>query len=123
MQTRYPEPSLGWPSPTRRTAGRARKSEQSDTATKTLFDTMHYNATSKYLIYLGDFDPPVLFLGLVCGGIVVSGTVIINQFPVPLSYTCLKSKEKMRKKMSPNAAAFLFLIFQVKTVKHDQCYK
>lgn len=88
---------------------------------------MHYNATSKYLIYLGDFDPPVLFLGLVCGGIVVSGAVIINQFPVPLSYTCLKSKEKMRKKkkfhMSPNAAAFLFFIFQVKTVKHDQCYK
>lgn len=39
--------------------------------------------------YLGNFDAPVLFLGLMCGGIVVSGTVVIDQLPVSLCNTCL----------------------------------
>lgn len=48
------------------------------------------------LFYLGNFNAPVLFLGLVRGGIVVPGTVKIDQLPVPLRYTCLNKKKKRR---------------------------
>lgn len=54
-----------------------------------------------YLIYLGNFNAPVLFLGLVCRSVVVSGTVVINQFSVPLSYTSLNRKQKTENKYQP----------------------
>lgn len=44
------------------------------------------------LLYLSDFNAPVLFLGLVSDGIVVSGTVVIHQLPVPLRYTGLNTR-------------------------------
>lgn len=102
--------------------GRGREGEKLYT-TKTPFGSIQYKATPKYMIYLGNLNAPVLFLGLVCGGIVVSGAVVINQFSVPLSYTCLKSKEKMRKKKF-HVSEFSCVSFphQVKTVKHNQFF-
>lgn len=47
-----------------------------------------------YLFYLGNFNAPIFFLGLVRGGIVVPGTVIIDQLPVPLSYTGLNKRKR-----------------------------
>lgn len=45
--------------------------------------------------YLRNFDAPILFLGLVCGGIVVPSTVEIDELSVSLSNTCLdKRKQK-----------------------------
>lgn len=65
-----------------------------------LSNLMHVNATHiMHLFYLGNFNAPILFLGLVCGGIVVPGAVVIDQLPVPLSYTCLNKKGKRRKNM------------------------
>lgn len=52
-----------------------------------------------YLFYLGNFNAPILFLGLVGGGIVVPGTVVINQLPVPLGYTCLNKRKEEGKKI------------------------
>lgn len=49
-----------------------------------------------FWFYLGYFDSPVLFLGLVRGGIVVPGAVIVDQLPVPLSYTCLSERQENR---------------------------
>lgn len=51
----------------------------------------------KQLIYLCNFNAPVLFLGLVRSSIVVPGAVVINQFPVPLSYTSLNEKGNERR--------------------------
>lgn len=51
-----------------------------------------------YFEYLCNFDAPVLFLGLVCGGIVVPSTVEIDKLSVSLSNTCLDER-KHKKKM------------------------
>lgn len=100
VQTICPGPSLEWPSPTKRRA----EGESENTTNKTHHVSIqglrpNQNTTvfgSKYFelcfFYLGNFDAPILFLGLVCGGIVVPGTVIIHELPVPLSYTRLDEK-------------------------------
>lgn len=48
------------------------------------------------LFYLSDFNAPVLFLGLVSDGIVVSGTVVIHQLPIPLRYAGLNTRIEKR---------------------------
>lgn len=50
-----------------------------------------------YFEYLRNFDASVLFLGFVCGGIVVPSTVEIDKLSVSLSNTCL-DKRKQKKK-------------------------
>lgn len=51
-----------------------------------------------YFEYLRNFDAPVLFLGLVRGGIVVPSTVEIDKLSVSLSNTCLDKRKQKKKK-------------------------
>lgn len=57
-------------------------------------------------IYLGNFNAPVLFLGLVRSRVVVSGTVVIHQFPVPLSYAGLNEKKEKNRKQGNEYVLF-----------------
>ena len=45
--------------------------------------------------YLGNFNAPILFLGLVCSSIVMPGTIVINQLPVPLGDTSLSTRKQL----------------------------
>ena len=118
VQTRYPEPNLEWPSPTKR---RARGESQNTTNKHNVYSYVNdiisvplllYKKIFLNLFYLGNFNAPVLFLGLVCGSIVVPGTVIIDQLPVPLSNTCLNKKRSMCYSVSPSSRKNSVFIFQ-----------
>lgn len=76
--------------------GWRRDRERSHVLNAVKFNTRKCNTSFVlfFLFYLGYFDATVLFLSLVCGGIVVPGAVVVDQLPVPLGYTCLNERQE-----------------------------